>query len=125
MIAPDWRRELHAYIAGTARGLDATCMAVGGVEDHIHVLCRMKATHRLSDFMRDLKTASSKWAAERYLAFAWQDGYAALSVSASAVESVRRYIENQDEHHKKVSSAEELRALLEEYGVEYDERFFD
>lgn len=90
MIAKEWRAEFHAYMAGTVRGLGASSIAVGGIEDHVHILCRMKATHSVSDFMRDLKTATSKWASERYHAFGWQEGYAALSVSASGVESVRR-----------------------------------
>jgi putative transposase len=125
IIETAWREDLHAYLGGIARGLGAKPVAIGGVEDHVHLLVGLRPTHNISDFVREVKKASSVWASGRQSAFAWQDGYAALSVSRADIDRLTAYISQQESHHKKVSSAEELRAILEEFGVEIDERFFD
>ena len=77
--------------------------------------------------MRELKKASSTWAREDAgeKTFAWQEGYAAFTVSASAVDEVRRYIENQEEHHRERSFREELVIMLQRSGVKFDERYLD
>jgi putative transposase len=97
------------------------------VADHVHLLVGLKATHRLSDFMRDLKKASSIWVHDEIgiKTFAWQEGYAAFSVSPTARPSVNRYIARQPEHHRKVSYRNELKTLLTRAGLEYDERYLD
>ena len=125
MIGDAWRHELHGYIAGTVRGLGATSFATGGVSDHVHLLAGLKATHCVADFVRDVKRASSIWASERYDRFAWQVGYAALSIRASEIPVVSAYIGAQEEHHRTISSSDELRALLTEFGIPIDERFFE
>jgi putative transposase len=125
MIDDAWRDGLHAYLAGTLRGLGATPHAVGGVADHVHILTAIRATHCISDLVRETKKASSSWARERYDPFTWQEGYAALSVGREGLKPLAIYIEKQEEHHRKLSSADELRALLAEHGIEYDARFFE
>ena len=81
----------------------------------------------LADFMRDLKRGSSSWVHSDVplKTFAWQEGYAAITVSPSGVDEVRRYIENQEEHHRERSSRDELKLLLERSGINYDARFFE
>ena len=125
MIGETWREGLHAYLAGTLRGLNAQPYAVGGVADHVHILARLKATHSLADLLRETKKASSIWAHQHYHAFAWQEGYAAFSVSYGHLRTVASYIGNQEMHHQVTGSADELKALLEENGIEFDERFFE
>lgn len=100
---------------------------VGGTADHVHLLFELKATHTLSDFMRELKKSSSSWVHEEIpsRSFAWQEGYAAFTVSSSGLEEVRRYIENQDEHHRERSFREDLKIMLQRSGVQYDERYLD
>ena len=121
LILPTWRPRLHEYLGGTVRGLGGVAEAVGGVEDHVHILASLGATHRLADFMRELKKASSVWSAENHEpAFAWQDGYSAFSVSPTQRDLVRRYIARQEEHHRSVSYIDELKRLLEKNGVKYD-----
>jgi putative transposase len=123
-IATAWRTRLHDYLGGTVNGLDGISQQVGGVTDHVHLLIGLKATHCLADFMRELKKASSTWARENFESeFAWQDGYAAFTVSASARERVRKYILDQARHHAKRDYVSELRELLEKHGVAYDERY--
>ena len=126
LINARWRRALHEYLGGTVRGLRGTVRMVGGVEDHVHLLVSLDANHRIKDFLRELKKASSVWAAHHHCPeFAWQEGYAAFTVSASLREKVRRYIESQVEHHRKVTFIDELRRLLEKHGVEYDPKYLD
>jgi REP element-mobilizing transposase RayT len=126
LIAKPWRPELHSYLGGIIKGLDAHPQGIGGVADHVHLLVSLKPTHRLSDFMRELKKSSSSWIRESHLpAFRWQEGYAAFTVSASSRDAVRKYIASQEEHHRVKSFREELIGFLEKSGVEYDERYFD
>ena len=126
-IGSEWRSRLHGYLGGTVNRLDGQSLGVGGTNDHVHLLVELKATHCLADFMRELKKASSSWIRNEIssTAFAWQKGYAALTVSASVVPTVRRYIEDQENHHRKMSFREEVLTLLRRSGVEVDERFFD
>jgi len=119
------RVRMHEYLSGTVLGLKGHCRAVGGTADHVHLLVGLDATHVLSDFVRELKKASSKWAREQISShrFAWQEGYAAFTVSASGAEDVRRYIANQERHHRERSFLDELKMMLEKSGVAYDERY--
>lgn len=125
LIAAEWRPRLHAFLGGAAKTLDIVPEAVGGVTDHVHLLLGMKATHTLADVMRDLKRASSAWVHETMgeRDFQWQDGYGAFTVSVSMLETVRHYIANQEEHHRKKTFHEEYVELLKRNGVEYDERY--
>ena len=102
IILPTWREKLHEYPGDIAKGLDAFPQGIGGVEDHVHLLIGFKATHRLSGFMQELKKASSTWIRSEMESenFHWQEGYSAFSVSAPARPAVKRYIANQEEHHR-------------------------
>jgi REP-associated tyrosine transposase len=123
-IAPTWRESLYAYMGGTIRGLDGVAEAIGGVEDHVHLLVGLKPVHRPSDFMRELKKATSVWSIEQHEPqFNWQDGYAAFTVSPSHCDRVRKYIATQEEHHRKMGFINELKQLLTKNGVRYDEAY--
>lgn len=126
-IADTWRGRLHAYLGGTVGGLDAFPESVGGVEDHVHLLVGLTPSHRLSDFVRELKKQSSAWVHEEVCEaqFGWQEGYAAFTVSPTAREDVRRYIANQTEHHRRTTFREEIVDLLNRAGLEYDPRYLD
>ena len=124
LIDARWRGGLHEYLGGTVRGLGGIARCVGGMEDHVHLLVTLDANHRIGDFLRELKKASSVWSAQHHCPhFAWQEGYAAFTVSASRRDSVRRYIESQEEHHRGVTFIDELRILLEKHGVEYQPKY--
>ena len=126
-IKDDWIEQLHAYLGGTVNQLEGKALKVGGVEDHVHLLVGLKPTHRLSDFMRELKKSSSKWVHETisYAPFEWQAGCAAFLVSPTACPAVSRYIAGQAEHHRKRSFREELISMLSEAGVDYDPKYLD
>jgi REP element-mobilizing transposase RayT len=122
----DFRNRTHAYLAGICRNLDCPTIVVGGVADHVHLLCRMSKNLSIADFLRDVKRDSSKWIkGESPLLsdFHWQNGYGAFSISPSHVEAVKRYIANQEEHHKTETFQDEYRRLLRKYGIEFDERY--
>lgn len=120
------RSDVHAYLAATLNNMNCPCLIVGGVEDHIHLLCRFGRTTTIADLVRDIKKASSSLLHDRgadWKGFHWQNGYGAFSISPSHVEALTAYIRNQEEHHRKESFQDEYRRLLTEYGLEYDERY--
>jgi putative transposase len=117
---------LWKYQAGIFKTWDSPALAIGGIEDHVHALFSLSKNHPLKKIVEEVKKGSSKWMKAdglRIAAFCWQGGYAAFSVSQSNVEEVKRYIENQEQHHRKMSFADELRALFRRHGIEFDERY--
>ena len=101
-------------------------MIVGGVADHVHLLARFGRGVTQSDWVKELKRVSSRWIKERdgrMAGFAWQGGYGVFSVSTSALEDVEKYIQNQEEHHRKVTFQDEFRKFLQKHRVEWDERY--
>lgn len=124
-ITKDWRENLHAYLGGILRNLAGVSLAIGGVEDHVHILMGLRATHSLASIMREVKSGSSEWVhsvvgKER---FAWQPGYFGVTVSPSQLEKVRRYVLNQEEHHRHKTFEEEYMEMLKLAGIAYDERY--
>ena len=125
LIASVWRSRLHAYLGGCVRKLGGIPETVGGVEDHVHLLIGLNATHRLADVLRDIKQQSSEWVHDEIHEprFAWQEGYGGFTVSVSHRDRLKEYIANQEEHHKKVSFQDEYIRLLERNGVEFKEEY--
>jgi putative transposase len=118
------RSETHKYLGGTFNNLDCPVLVVGGVADHVHILCRLGRMITVANLIKELKRESSKWLKTKGVDdFYWQSGYGAFSVSTSQVEEVRKYIVNQDGHHHKWTFQEEFRRLLTKCGVEWDERY--
>jgi REP element-mobilizing transposase RayT len=126
-IAESWRERLHEYLGGTILGLGGFPDQIGGVSDHVHLLVGLKATHCLADVLRELKKASSVWVHDELnvKAFAWQEGYAAFTVSPTARPAVRQYIAHQEEHHRRKNFRDELVTMLEQAGVQYDPKYLD
>ena len=87
----DWRGRLHAYMGGIVNDLGGVAETIGGVEDHVHLLVGLRATHRLADVLREIKASSSKWVHEELKKplFSWQEGYGAFTVSPSQLEVVK------------------------------------
>ena len=125
-LTPDIEQRVWAYIGGVARKHQMTALQIGGFDDHIHVQIIAPATVAPSQIAQYLKGDSSKWIHETFPAlhdFAWQEGYAAFTVSKSKLESVVDYIKKQREHHQQRSFQEEYLDFLRKHGVEYDERY--
>jgi putative transposase len=92
-------------------------------KDHVHILARLKAKYSVSDFLKELKAGSSKWAKQHDRLFSWQVRYGAFTVSESQVDKVRRYISGQRQHHHRQSFTDEYIELLKAHGVEFDDRY--
>ncbi|HEU5153805.1 MAG TPA: IS200/IS605 family transposase [Gemmatimonadales bacterium] len=125
IIASSWRADLHAFLGGTLRTVNAVGLAIGGPEDHVHILAGLRPVHRLSDIVRDLKHASSKWVHEEIhlQSFRWQEGYGAFTVGHREVEVVTRYIRNQVAHHRRVDFEAEYLHFLQRNEVDYQREY--
>jgi putative transposase len=119
------REEMHLYLGGILASLDCQPIIVGGVADHVHLLCVLSRTLNAGEVIEQVKRGSSSWAKTKnaeLLDFAWQNGCGIFSIGFSQIESVRSYIAKQEEHHRKVSFQDEYRTLLKRYQVEFDEK---
>jgi putative transposase len=120
------REELHRYLGGILTNLECQPVIVGGVEDHVHLLCALSRTCNAAEMVKEVKRGSSLWLKTKspeLSDFAWQNGYGIFSIGFAQIESVRDYIAGQEEHHRKVSFQDEFRQLLKRYEIEFDERY--
>ncbi len=120
------RHELHNYLGGTCNHLDCPILRVGGVEDHVHLLCRLGRKITIADLVMELKRESSKWIKTKATAledFHWQNGYGAFSISPAHVAPVQGYVADQEMHHRLVTFQDEFRRLLTKYGLEWNEQY--
>lgn len=125
-IRNEEKKELYAYMGSIIKDNGSIPIIINGVSDHVHILCIMSKNIALAKLVEEIKRHSSRWIKTRdtyYQQFAWQGGYGGFSVSPSIHGITKRYIETQEEHHKKVTYREELIQLFEEYGIEYDENY--
>jgi putative transposase len=124
-LADEWRTDLHKYIRGIITEQGHKMLSINSLPDHMHILFGMRPVQSLSDLMQDIKGSSSKWINfNRHTQgrFQWQEGYGAFSYCKSEVETVRAYIENQQQHHMKVPFIAEYQALLDQFDVAYDKK---
>jgi REP element-mobilizing transposase RayT len=129
LITKAAQEDLYGYCGGILRGNGGVLLAAGGMPDHIHLLAGWGTSISVAKMLQLIKTNSSKWMNERPdLApggFAWQKGYGAFSVSESQIPGVKRYIQNQEEHHRKMSFHQEFMVLLKRHGVPQDSGDFE
>jgi len=127
-IKESYGKQLHPYVSGILKKLESPALVINSVPDHIHILFRLSKNYALSKVVEEVKKSSSKYLKtlnNNLSGFSWQGGYGAFSVSSSSVEVVRKYIENQEEHHRKKSYREEVEEFLRNYDVEeYDPDYF-
>ena len=117
-----------AYMGGIAKQNGMKALAVGGMEDHCHLLLSLPATMPVAKAVQLIKPGSSKWIHESFPGsdrFQWQEGYASFSVSISQRERTIAYIADQERHHQRRDFAAELKALLRAHGLEFDAEFLD
>ena len=119
LIPQNMQPRLWAYIGGIAKTNGFKALAVGGIEDHVHVLLSLPATLAVAKAVQLIKGGSSKWMNGKSdrRSFAWQDSYGAFSIGVSQVNSTVRYINNQERHHVKVRFEDEFRMILERHGI--------
>jgi REP element-mobilizing transposase RayT len=124
-IGPEIGPRLHGYLVGILENLKSPSVQTGGVADHVHILFVLGRTVSQADLVEEVKRSSSKWmkAEGGVPGFSWQAGYGAFSIGESQADAVIRYIQKQEEHHRKVTFQDEFRKFLERYKVAYDERY--
>lgn len=125
-ISTDVQSRLYPYMGAIIRNHSGKLLEIGGMSDHIHLLIELSTLDKFSHFVRDLKASSSLWIHQNFLNlndFAWQEGYGSFTVSYSALESMQKYIQNQEKHHATMSFEEEYLKLLNLHHIKYDERF--
>ncbi len=123
LIIPAIEPQLHAYLGGICRSEESPALAIGGTENHVHLLISLSKNIALSHLMMTLKKDSSKWIktkGEAFQGFHWQDGYGAFSIGESQVTD---YIRGQKERHKTLTFEDELVALAKRYGMTFDPRY--
>ena len=126
LIRKTWREELHGYIGGILKKKKIPMLAVGGIQDHVHVIASLPAAVTLSEVANAMKANSSRWIHEnapQSKGFEWQKGYGAFSVSKSAEPRVKDDIHNQEEHHLQRSFHDEFKELLDRHGIAYEDRY--
>lgn len=125
-LTDEIRPEMHRYLCGILNNLDSPVLEINSVKDHVHILTVMSKNHSASKIMQELKGSSSKWVKTKggmLGKFAWQGGYGLFSLCPSVLGAAKRYIQEQEKHHKKKTFQEEYLEFLKLYEVEYDERY--
>jgi len=122
LISKQAQPELWAYMAGICKNLGIWVHAIGGIEDHVHVLIELPIAIPLPKAVNLLKSNSSRFMS-RSGRFSWQEGYASFTVSASNIAAVKRYVRDQEAHHRKMTYEEEIFALLKKHGVEFESKY--
>ncbi len=128
LITPTMQSKLWPYLGGIARNNKMKALQVGGVEDHVHLLLSLPATLDVAKAVQLLKGNSSKWIHQTFpdqRGFEWQEGYGAFSIGVSGVADTIAYIENQAEHHRRVTFEEELAAILRKHALEFEPCMLD
>ena len=126
LITPELQARLWPFLGGIARQNQMKAIAIGGVEDHVHLLLSLPSTMAVAKALQLIKSGSSKWVHEKFpehRLFAWQEEYGAFSVSVSQLDKTIAYIKGQEAHHRKMTFQEEFLALLKKHRIEYDERY--
>lgn len=126
LITADFKEELHKYITGIVRNKGQKLISINGMADHLHILIGLRPAMALADLVRDIKCDSSDWVNRKKLArgkFAWQEGYGAFSYGHSQLDTIIRYIQNQERHHRRRSFKDEYLTLLKKFEIEFREEY--
>jgi REP element-mobilizing transposase RayT len=126
LIDQRYKEELHKYITGIVQKRSHKMLAINSMPDHAHIFIGLAPSQSISDLVRDIKTNSSSFISLKKIVksqFSWQEGYRAFSYSHSQIDSVVKYILNQEEHHRKKTFKEEYFQFLQKSGIEYDPKY--
>ncbi|GAB5526640.1 MAG: IS200/IS605 family transposase [Roseivirga sp.] len=126
LISTGWKDQLYRYMTGIIQNYDHKVLQINGMPDHVHILFGLRPSQSISDLMKQVKQDSSKWINDQRLTrgrFSWQSGYGAFSYSKDQLPDVIRYIQNQEEHHRKTSFKEEYMRLLTDFEIDFNEAY--
>jgi len=126
LIKPEFKEDLYKYITGIVTNQGQKLIAINGMSDHLHILIGLKPAMALADLVRDIKCDSSnyindnKWVRGR---FSWQEGYGAFSYGHSQLDTIIRYIQNQEKHHSRRSFRHEYLTLLRKFDIAFEDKY--
>jgi len=126
LIKPEFKEELYKYIAGIVRNQGQKLISINGMSDHVHILMGLRPAMALADLVREIKADSTnfinkkKWVRGR---FSWQEGYGAFSYGHSQLDTIIRYIRNQETHHRRRSFKDEYLNLLKKFDIAFDDKY--
>jgi REP element-mobilizing transposase RayT len=126
LITPDLEERLWPFLGGIARNHNMKALAIGGVEDHVHLLLSLPSTLAIAKAIQVVKGESSKWVHDKFpehRQFGWQEGYGAFTIGISQKDGTVAYIHKQKEHHRQKTFQEEFLSFLAKHGIEYDPRY--
>jgi len=126
LIQPDFKEELYKYITGIVKNQGQKLISINGMSDHVHILIGLRPAMALADLVKEIKSDSTnfinkkKWVRGR---FSWQEGYGAFSYGHSQLDTIIRYIKNQEKHHSRRSFKEEYLTLLRKFDIAFDDKY--
>ena len=126
LIRPEFKEDLHKYITGIVKNQKQKLIVINGMPDHLHILIGLRPSMALADLVREIKADSAnfinenKWVRGR---FSWQEGYGAFSYGHSQLDTIIRYIQNQEKHHRRRTFKEEYLAWLKKYEIAFEEKY--
>lgn len=126
LISASFKEDLHKYISGIVKKKNQKLIAINGMSDHLHILIGLRPSMALSDLVRDIKSDASEWVNRNKLArgkFGWQEGYGAFSYGHSQLDTIIRYIQNQERHHQRRTFKNEYLTLLRKFEIEFKEKY--
>ena len=126
LIGKSWKNELEMYATGIVQNHNHKLLAIGTMPDHIHIFIGYNVNQRIPDLVENIKTSTNEWIKDKKLSkfkFEWQKGYGAFSHSRSQLDTVVKYILNQEEHHKKKSFKEEYLEILRKNEIDFKEEY--
>ncbi len=126
LIRQDFKEHLYKYVTGIVRNRGQKLLSIGGMPDHVHILIGLKPSMALSDLVREIKADSSNFVNQRKFVrgkFSWQEGYGAFSYGHSQLDTIIRYIQNQEKHHRHRSFRHEYLTLLKEFEIAFEEKY--
>ena len=125
-LSSSLRERLYPYMCGIARGNDLKVLCIGGTDNHVHILLSLNSSTSIAKAIQSIKGGSSRWIHETFpdqKLFSWQEGYGAFSIGISNIAETMKYIENQEEHHSKVSFHDEYLGFLRKNNIDFDEKY--
>ena len=126
LLHRSWRDDLHAMIGGIAKEHQSALLRAGGVEDHVHLMLKVRPSFAIADTVKFIKGNSSRWINKQQnfsVRFEWQRGYGAFSVRESMSDIVKSYIDHQEEHHKRQSFKDEYFEILRKHKIKFDKKY--
>ncbi|HEX8019461.1 IS200/IS605 family transposase [Mucilaginibacter sp.] len=126
LISKNNKEELHKYITSLIQNRGIKLLAINCMPDHIHIFVGFKPSLLISDFAKEIKVESNEFINSKDWVkgkFKWQEGYGVFSYSQSHIDSVIKYIQNQETHHQKRTFKQEYLELLKKFEIQFEEKY--